>query len=454
MNNISVRLTEMELTNFKNVDYGKINFSSNTDIDCFNTSDIIGIYGQNGSGKTAAINALELLRKTLLGQKLAVNDNFYISIDKPWCNCKYTFIIKHDKISYKVTYDFTLSKYQKDDKTSSFCYSSEKILFKQLHSESILQPLLNYTESTTNIFGPAKQYSEFVNKKNKDELLYQKRAAKENRNSFFFSNAFRNLVKNQESEKPVSFVLRVLWTYAFSKLFIISNTHAGLISLNLFPLTFSLEESGHKSFGEILMDEQTKMPVETYSVAKKVLLGMNELIGTIIPNLKLDIKEVGITLNEKNQKLMQFELLSTHDNESIPLKYESEGIRKIVSILNLLVCMYNNDDITVAVDELDAGIFEYLLGELISILKEHGKGQLIFTSHNLRPLEVLDYTSVYFTTVNSKNKYIRFKNVKGCNNLRDMFIRAINLGGQSECLYQQTDKADIRRAFRKTGAEK
>ena len=116
--------------------------------------------------------------------------------------------------------------------------------------------------------------------------------------------------------------------------------------------------------------------------------------------------------------------------------------------------MYNNDDITVAVDELDAGIFEYLLGELISILKEHGKGQLIFTSHNLRPLEVLDYTSVYFTTVNSKNKYIRFKNVKGCNNLRDMFIRAINLGGQSECLYQQTDKADIRRAFRKTGAEK
>ena len=30
------------------------------------------------------------------------------------------------------------------------------------------------------------------------------------------------------------------------------------------------------------------------------------------------------------------------------------------------------------VDELDAGIFEYLIGEILQIISESGKGQLIF----------------------------------------------------------------------------
>lgn len=36
----------------------------------------------------------------------------------------------------------------------------------------------------------------------------------------------------------------------------------------------------------------------------------------------------------------------------------------------------------VAVDELDSGIFEFLPpGELLQVLKEHGRGQLIFTAY-------------------------------------------------------------------------
>ncbi len=66
--------------------------------------------------------------------------------------------------------------------------------------------------------------------------------------------------------------------------------------------------------------------------------------------------------------------------------YSIIGIKKIVSILQLLIVVYNNPSITVAIDELDSGIFESLLGELLNIISEKGKGQLIFTSHNLRPL--------------------------------------------------------------------
>ena len=39
------------------------------------------------------------------------------------------------------------------------------------------------------------------------------------------------------------------------------------------------------------------------------------------------------------------------------------------------------------IDEFDSGIYEYLLGELLEIMNESAKGQFVFTSHNLRPLE-------------------------------------------------------------------
>ena len=46
------------------------------------------------------------------------------------------------------------------------------------------------------------------------------------------------------------------------------------------------------------------------------------------------------------------------------------------------------------VDELDSGIYEYLLGECLEVMQDKAKGQLIFTSHNLRPLEILENDSL------------------------------------------------------------
>lgn len=46
----------------------------------------------------------------------------------------------------------------------------------------------------------------------------------------------------------------------------------------------------------------------------------------------------------------------------MPFRYESDGIRKIVSVLSLIIDAYNEQSCTIAIDELDAGVFEYLLG--------------------------------------------------------------------------------------------
>ena len=143
--------------------------------------------------------------------------------------------------------------------------------------------------------------------------------------------------------------------------------------------------------------------------------------------------------------------MSRKNSKEIPLRDESDGIKKIVSILQLLIMIYNRQSITVAIDELDSGLFEYLLGELLKIISEEGKGQLIFTSHNLRPLETIDRGFVAFTTTNPENRYIRLTNVKDNNNLRDFYYRDIILGSQKEDLYDLTNNYKISLAFKKAG---
>ena len=130
---------------------------------------------------------------------------------------------------------------------------------------------------------------------------------------------------------------------------------------------------------------------------------------------------------------------------------ESEGIIKIISILNALIQAFAHPSICLAIDELDAGIFEYMLGELLDIFNKNAKGQLIFTSHNLRALEMLDKESIMFSTANSEKRYIHMKNIKPSNNLRDVYLRGITLGGQDEVIYEATDSLKIARAFRKAG---
>lgn len=76
---------------------------------------------------------------------------------------------------------------------------------------------------------------------------------------------------------------------------------------------------------------------------------------------------------------------------------------------------------------------------------------MIFTSHNLRPLETIDKGFIAFTTTNANNRYIRFSNVKTKNNLRDFYYRDIILGEQNECVYEKTNNYEIALAFKDAG---
>jgi len=163
-----------------------------------------------------------------------------------------------------------------------------------------------------------------------------------------------------------------------------------------------------------------------------------------VPGLSLVVKEYGEATDANGNDVMRAELLSDRDGTTIPLRHESEGIQKLISVLTMLVTAYNEQSACVVIDELDSGVFELLLGEILEAIAEGGKGQLIFTAHNLRALETLPNEAVAFTTVNPDNRYIRFTGVRPSNNLRDTYLRSLRLGGQKEQVYEPTDTLQIR----------
>jgi AAA15 family ATPase/GTPase len=183
----------------------------------------------------------------------------------------------------------------------------------------------------------------------------------------------------------------------------------------------------------------------------KVIDTMNNVLTQIVPGLTISTRELEKQTLKNGEIGTKIEIISHRNGKQIPLQYESEGIKKIISVLHLLITVYNNPSVTVAIDELDSGVFEYLLGELLRIIGEKGKGQLIFTSHNLRPLETLNKCFIAFTTTNPMNRYIRMNNVKTNHNLRDFYYRDILLGEQSEPVYEMTHNSEIAFAFREAG---
>ncbi|MBR3881828.1 MAG: AAA family ATPase [Clostridia bacterium] len=448
-----VRIERIELINFKNVENGCVEFENSKDSNFL--SQIMGIYGQNGSGKTALVNACDFFKKMLEGLSIPDDAYNYININSEESTLKFDLYASFQKNEYKITYEFTFKKCE--DK--KFVISKEKLsAAKRKENEwSSKVAIIDYDiDNQEELFTPKWRYNEILSN-SKDNIVNLKVAQKitiEKCSSFIFCDEFKNIINRVESQQDLINILDVLKYFGRYNLFVISSNHTGFINMNiLMPLSFRLEENEHISSGDIAvrLDNISIVKKPIFDLASNIIKQMDVVLKYIVPSLKIELYNYGEQLDEKGDKGVKVELVSKKNNCNLPLKYESEGIKKIISILSALIAMYNNPSICMVVDELDSGIFEFLLGEMLKVIENGGKGQLLFTSHNLRPLEVLSKNSLFFTTTNSKNRYIKLTNIKNNNNLRSVYIRSINLGGQKEELYDETDALEIQRAFRLAG---
>jgi len=471
VNRSVVRIKSISITNFKNVTHGELSFENSRKP---YKASVVGVYGQNGSGKTALIDAMQLLKLTLTGQSVPVRFADYINVDAEFATIRCEFKVEILQTIYDAIYEFSIKK--------ELDMSTQNLDFQDLENSRYIATIFGETLScsyeapgdkcrmstlintrTDEVFLPKTKYNIIIgnDKATFTDLLVDKKMTAVTSRSFVFSKKLLMAMRQNDKNKDENLLefqrylalLEALITFGNYELFVINTTNSGLISMNALPITFKYQEKSIGAVGNLMLplNEAATIPQDACEVVQKVISNMNVVLEQLIPGLTISIRDLGTQVLENGKVGSRIQLMSLKNNKEIPLQYESEGIKKIVSILQLLIVVYNQPSITVAIDELDAGVFEYLLGEILRIISEKGKGQLIFTSHNLRPLETIDRGFISFTTTNPLNRYIRMSNVKDNNNLRDFYYRDIVLGEQSEEIYDTTNNSEIALSFREAG---
>ncbi len=436
-----IRLHSLEIKYIKNVSYGRIEFSSAPgQPPDHERAQILGIYGQNGSGKTAMVDACYFLQYIMSGKSLDQNFGDYISQTSNFAQIIARYFVISEDAPLLIEYLVRIQRLN----------SNEVIIAREL-LRSETKVYIDYCA------GSSEPPEELKNYPDQLSLILNQKMAERTRSSFIFGSNSRDLYSATDFIKAFpdyTMLQKSLYHFSRHNLFVIRNSHSGVISANLMlPMAFRSNDSstGVKGDFTIPLNDAVILSRQRVNLLTTIISEINAVLFTIIPGLQIGIKSYGAQLTDSGDEGEKVELTSVRDDITIPIRMESAGIIKLISILNAIIQAFADASVCLVIDELDSGIFEYLLGELLDIIQKHAKGQLIFTSHNLRPLEMLRPESIVFSTANADNRYIHLLNSTTNQNLRDVYIRSITLGGQPEEIYMDADSLKIARAFRKAG---
>lgn len=449
-----VKLKSIVIENIKNVQYGVIDFQNKSDF-----INVTGIYGQNGSGKTAVVDVFEVLAALMRGGSIPPHKKgIFNAIDQVGEN-NITLELEVPG-RYNIWYKVKLAASEPTG-SQDIIVIKEEIGYRPLESGARYRYLMRYEYEGSNFDSVKPQHTGTLKSQRsimgKDAISVLTKTITDDNRSFLFSKELRSFITASEKQELSTLIeIYGVMEEFCQNLRIFNQELSSMTGGEVTPVTINYHNrESHLSFqGIIPMSLQNggfSIPEELYPVYDGTITYLNEIVPIIIPDLTLEMETGETETHSDGQKYKKVNFISNRAGKRFSLKHESEGIRKIISMLGFLVEVYNKENIIAIIDELDAGVFEYLLGELIEIFSESAKGQLIFTSHNLRVLEKLPSYKVVFSTTSPTNRYIRLTGIKPSNNLRDTYLRAIQVGGQAEELYQGVSNSKIKRALRKAG---
>ncbi|MDN0069532.1 AAA family ATPase [Collinsella ihumii] len=481
-----MRVESIELKNFKNVEAGRVDI-----LDTQSGAGIVGIYGQNGSGKTSVVDAFDCIQRAMLGVEQADNSGDYVGASGDELGVTIRFVTAGMSGNPEEYAEIQYEMRCRTDKNNRLRITSEAIRIKpedgQKRTLIEYKPARQDDDSSDDAqrrvrageYAPKARWKSILAFDEDARLLFTlaEGASYAQGASFLFAHEFSSAMGRfqkaclgssgqfrpgvpatvrealEKTVHPLSRVIATLSYFALKNLRVISTVSTLAVSANVLHLS-TVEDERHKGIPRFLpldISGPVDLSVQDSEVLSHTVDTINGVLRALVPGYELRLRDLGsVVLNAGNEG-RRLELMSVRDGVELPFRRESEGIQKITAITALLIDVYNNPESCVVVDELDSGVFEFLLGELLEVLSSRGKGQLIFTAHNLRALETLPAKCLVFTTTNPKKRFVRFKGHRPSNNLRDQYLRAINLGGQDENVYEQTDRFEIDSAFYRAG---
>ena len=443
------RINNIQFHNFRNILDSKVNLSDSN----FKTDlggHMIGVYGANGSSKSSIGYALAMFSKLSCGMSYA----FFHDFDNDFGIYDETMVLEYD-FDYSfgekfkgIVHKFEFKKYLSADSKEEKVYISEETLKLKTASGRPIVYSVPRDYNYLNCLIKEEEVSRIADLFSSDNsLIYALNSSAIKEQQSFFLNRFGmlNVMASQSANgikqtEQFSYITRFLSNVIANAAFIMPDLYGTSITNNLFAII-----SGNTNNTEYLIKEPNgffKCDGKKLEKIEAVVATSNRFIKNIVPGFEVIVDKKELDKDEKGITNYQIRLLSKKDKGNFSFENESEGIKRLFLISSCIAKVMNVPDFILFIDEFDEGIFEVLFGDIIRSIKSQCMGQFIFTSHNLRPLEVMEYPHFIFSTTNPKNRFVTLKGIKPKNNLRDVYIRKIMYGDENN-LSNFVDESDI-----------
>lgn len=342
----TVRIESVFIENFKNVQNGMLEFE-NRKKDY--RASIVGLYGQNGSGKTALIDAIQLLKYSLCGQPIPNKYVDYINIDAADSRLKFRFKMESEKALYDIWYQFRMRKVTDDTSINFEEDITNSIKYKvEVFDEVLEYAFVSATEKdrkgilidtrTEGAFIPKSKYRELLGgyNTNNTDVLITKRVVQAQSKSFIFSREMINAFRTGCDNSKYMTIIDGLVTFGNRELFIINTENAGWISMNALPLAFKYKYGTSEAVGNLMLplNGPAPIPEEAFELIKKIVRNMNIVLAQLVPGLTIGIIDLGVTVFQDGKVGRQIQIMSLKNQKAIPFQYESEGIKKLCRYYN------------------------------------------------------------------------------------------------------------------------
>lgn len=389
----------------------------------------ISIYGENGSGKSNFVTCIDLLRKSI--------DSFLMAMEME----KIMEAVKEKEIPQELLEMFlnstSIQKYRdncrmiesSEPTTVEYGFQvnghegyyivsfGERFIYEKLYYFTGKQRGVLYEIDYTGEI-PKIEFSNKLFKDKKVEVEIRDEISK-----YWGKHTLLSIFNREKDEKNEEYILENYLTYVYDIIEMLEDT---TIHCKRTPSS-GIEINAGKPENVLKNLREGKVKKED----EKLLERSERIIRDFFTQAYADIKDVYYERRIEDDVLvykLYIKKMIGGKVRTIPFSRESAGTQHILEIIRSLLGAFCG--VTVVYDEIDDGIHDLLLKNVLESMIEDITGQLIITTHNTYMLETIDIKSVYLINVDylgdkevkCLDKYPR---IQGTNNPRIMYLKGL-----------------------------
>lgn len=413
------------------------NFKSLKDIE-FNlnktktkTNQFISIYGENGSGKTNIVELFKLLQQSTMSRATDIAMNKmpkeFWKIQEEMSDQLPTEIRQIFQLSFNLKEYRMLDEEEPTEIEYGFKINDNDGFYYIKFDDEIIEEKLYYMagKQRAYLFQINKENNKIIKNLNKNIFINEKYNEEliDGIDKYWGKYTFLSLLSFEAIEK--------------NKDYIDNNISKNIMEVidKIWSMTVHVDKGALKIIPDGFVKVRKLNNIQRGIVKRDKLPEIKKyenVLNIFFTQAYADIKEVKYKINEKEDRIhyeLYFYKMIGGQIKSIPSKLESDGTRRILNQFDTIIGSLLGE--TVIIDEIDNGIHDVLMKNIIMSIKDEITGQLIITTHNTLLLEILPKEYIYILstdyngnkTINSIKEYgIK---IQKNNNARDLYFKGV-----------------------------